>query len=226
VSREIIGRENRTMSATGAFPAFDALFLRGVESSVPLYLALVTPGPHLDEAVRALRAAERAAGPRLEGEIAAMLAAADWRPQIVGAASVVALGANASRLAALWGAVERPSWVSPQLAAAASLADPAFGVQSRRVIESALAAALVPAAEIAWNNRHSALGGESDEAHLDKRVAALVRLNEARSIRPDWIDALLGREDVQACLARDRAGGGAIATRWEAGMRPAGRALS
>lgn len=90
---------------------------------VPGHLALLSLAS-ADREVAILRVAMASAG--ADAALLAMLAERNWRPQIV-AASAIALGPADGRWAtALFGALDRGSWGSPQIAAALSLHDPDF----------------------------------------------------------------------------------------------------
>ena len=71
-------------------------------------------------------------------EICALLSESNWRPNLVGGVVVLrAQRADAAVLDALWDAIDRPSWVSPQLAVAASVVDPKFADKARPRVGSA-----------------------------------------------------------------------------------------
>jgi hypothetical protein len=54
------------------------------------------------------------------------LLAGGWRDQVTAAAAIAVAGADRELVAALWRAIDTPSWVAPQLVAAAAIADPDF----------------------------------------------------------------------------------------------------
>src|SRR6516225_5801793 len=69
------------------------------------------------------------------------LLAGGWRDQVTAAAAIAVsaaeAGANDELVAALWRAIDTPSWVAPQLVAAALLADPQFEARAAdRLAES------------------------------------------------------------------------------------------
>ena len=111
------------MSPFDAFPSFAPLFGSGAQTPVRLYLELLSVMPDARHAVAAIREAGRQSGPHLDAEIVALLTELNWRPQLVGGVAVLVFGANDERLSALWAALGRPCWVSPQLAAVASLSE-------------------------------------------------------------------------------------------------------
>jgi hypothetical protein len=95
---------------------------------------LLPPRPEaLDEVRLALEGEWRAA--------AIELLAGGWRDQVTAAAAIAVsaaeAGANDELMAALWRAIDTPSWVAPQLVAAALLADPQFEARAAdRLAES------------------------------------------------------------------------------------------
>ena len=53
---------------------------------------------------------------------------ANWRPHLVGAMALLLDGGRASGIDALWRAIDRGSWVNPQLVVAAYFRDPNFSI--------------------------------------------------------------------------------------------------
>jgi hypothetical protein len=110
------------------YPSFAPLFQRS------RYLTFITPrrrDPGVVEALDALDGALRTST-SIVHEISALLRDLNWRPNLVAAAAVARAGMGQGPvLRELWLAIDRPSWVSPQLAAATSIVDPRFADGAR-----------------------------------------------------------------------------------------------
>jgi len=59
-------------------------------------------------------------------DICQLLRQPNWRPNLVGAVAIAALGHDPEATSQLWVTIDRGSWVTPQLAATAFLRDPQF----------------------------------------------------------------------------------------------------
>jgi hypothetical protein len=75
--------------------------------------------------------------PDLEGELCALLNEPNWRGHLTAAVALVISEKAATKkvVEALWEALERGSWVSPQLAVCLSYIDPNFSLQAKACIE-------------------------------------------------------------------------------------------
>lgn len=197
-----------------AFPSFAPLFQERMPSGVPAHLQLLNLGPRAVEAVDAVRDATMRSGERLDVEIAALLAESNWRPQLVGAVAVLVANANDVRLTALWSAIDRPCWSSPQLVAVASFADAAFDARARARLDRRGALDARETASMPWPLRHSALGPGSIADHAAKTLSALFRVCELRAGTSDWFASYAASEQLRAILASDTDRGGEIAERW------------
>ena len=116
---------------TAAYPSFAGMFQKS------RYLVLLQPlrpterDPAVVEALNVLDQALQAS-PQVVHEVCALLKDLNWRPNLVGAAAVArARMASGVVVRELWAALDRRSWVSPQLAVAASIVDPRFGDGAR-----------------------------------------------------------------------------------------------
>lgn len=198
------------------FPSFERLFAREAGDSVPPYLALLNlfNAAESRTAIEHVRASGRKSGDRLDAELHALLANVNWRPQLVGAVALLVVEASRQRLDLLWGALDRPSWVAPQLAAVASLTDPEFDLRTRERIERRCALDGAGMREMDGLLRHTARGPESVVGRSKKLLSALMRLCEARPHTAVWLAAYAATEDLAAMVASDVDRGGEIATRW------------
>ncbi|HEY3356002.1 MAG TPA: hypothetical protein VGQ83_22305, partial [Polyangia bacterium] len=130
--------------------------LRADGAAVAPYLRMLhLTGEDGDRAVAFVREVLAAYPPdALEEEAVALLDEANWRFHLVAAVAVV-LGLRSPRLdAAVWEAFDRGSWVAPQLAATALIADADFAARARVRLDAAAglgakaAGALVALAEL------------------------------------------------------------------------------
>ena len=192
-----------------AFKSFKPLF-EGQPGTTPRYLTLLNAvREDAAFAIAEIRAARQRSGDNLEAELRAMLLYDNWRPQIVGAVALL-LGATPSQTRLLWEAIEKPSWISPQLAATAYQVDPNFCAEALLRIERRARLNIDEASTMDWLQRHSALGPRSFDAHSAKLLAALVALVK----RGDQGSDLLSAIDIQEIIASDTDGGGDIAVGW------------
>lgn len=160
-----------------------------------------------DEAIAALRAIVANGGPVLETNVVAILdpALAGWRPQLIGASAMLLGATTPATLAALWRALEQPSWVSPQLAVTAYLRAPDFETRARARVESLCR---VDASEL-----RARRGSDFPDFEDGKQLAALIALLEQRG-PPDWLAPLEASRAAQAVLAASRDDGASHALHW------------
>jgi hypothetical protein len=199
------------------FPSFRPLFATSERAGASGYLKLLNLTDGAREAIDQIRTAIARSVDRVDAEIAALLGESNWRPQLVGAVAVLVAGANAARLTALWSAIDRPCWTSPQLVATASLVDGNFDAQARSRLDRTLELDARAALSMPWPERHSALGPGSVEAHSAKVLAALLGICERRP-SCTWLGPYLVDERLRQTLAKDTDNGRGIAVRWAEGV--------
>lgn len=202
------------------FASFTPLFERSPQARVPRYLLLLNIAPDAREAVDEIRRAVTASGERLDSEIAALLRERNWRSQLVGAVATLVAGGGDARIDALWSAVDRPSWISPQLVATASLLDPAFDARARERLDRHRALDAKDASGTPWPERHSALGPGSIAEHSAKVVGSLLRMCELRPSASEWIASYSSDATLRAFIATDVDHGGDIAEEWSRAIAP------
>jgi hypothetical protein len=200
------------------FPSFTAVFRHGGGVPVPLHMTLVDLGPGADVAIAAIREAGQRSGAGLDEELRALLAEPNWRPQLVGATALLVLGARADSACALWTALDRPCWASPQLAASGQRVDPGFAANARMRVERRCRLDSGGALVTPWPERHSAMGPDSIHAHSWKLLSALIALCRGRLETSAWLEPLLAAADIREMLAKDTTRGGELAVRWLRGM--------
>lgn len=160
-----------------------------------------------DDAVSSLLAVVSAHPPSLEADALALLnPAAGWRPQLVGAAAMLAGAATPKTIEALWAALAQPSWVSPQLAVAAFLLDPAFEDRAKhRILDGCRVGPKslrekYPDRE--WNVSQDA-----------KQLTALIALCK-RVPNAAWLTDVEASAETRAIITEARDDGGGIALGW------------
>lgn len=204
------------MEQFARFPSFEPMFTRSRSDSAPAYLCLLNlfGASESRAAIEQVRTSGQRSGSCLDAELGALLSDHNWRPQLVGAVALLVFGKNRVRLEALWAALDRPCWVSPQLAAVASLTDPDFDPRARERIDRRCALDIAAVSQMGWPSRHSALGPESFAGHSKKLLSALMRLCEPRPGASVWLTAYDAAHDIKEMIATDFDRGGDIATGW------------
>jgi hypothetical protein len=184
-------------------PSFSQLGSTGAGgSSVPLYLPLLNMGQGAKESITAVETAVQHSSD-VDAELAALLAEVNWRPHLPAAVAIASGYGGPVALDALWIAFER-SWVSPQLAAAASLHDPGFEERARGY--------RIPSTTLR----------DPDAPYVDgKQTAALVYLCGAMPTARAWLGQAVDQPAVQRALEQDATydRGGEIAKHWLDGLR-------
>lgn len=206
------------MSSPALYPSFGALFEAQQGSTVSLYLELLNlADPHGTEL--AVSAIQRSLmlSPDSDAEIVALLEDVNWRSQLVGATAILIGGASDRTLAALWHAMDCGSWVSPQLAVTAFLADPDFELQARSRIEARCPLRTEKLESLGWLGRHTAAGPGSLEDHSAKLFSALIHLYKHQpmdDVARRWLDGILSEEANVNFLRSDDDQGDQIAADW------------
>lgn len=109
---------------------------------------------------------------RPDAEVEALLLDDDWRVALAGIAAAVALGGKPRVLQALWLALERGSWVAPQLAGALSLLDGGFEQRARAFLASDRPLkSLASVAAVLGLNRTTDLSVRGPESQSTARIA-------------------------------------------------------
>lgn len=141
-----------------------------------------------------------------------MLGHANWRVQLVAAAAMI-IGDSVDCQDALWAALDRPCWTSPQLAVAAALVDVDFLNKARMRLERRCTVSSEPAATLSAIERHVAMGPASSGGHSVKLFSALLAL--CQEMGAPWVASLEAEQDVEALLAADVDDGGENALDWK-----------
>ena len=113
--------------------------------SVPGYLELFALNePRAQVALDLIERALSAGDPRPWVDL--LLGDPDWRPHLIGAMAVILDEGRSLDPGCLWAAMDRSSWVSPQLAVTAYLVDGRFAARARERLEGGRASAKLCAA--------------------------------------------------------------------------------
>lgn len=146
-----------------------------------------------------------------------MLAHANWRPQLVGATALL-LAPSEEGIKALWSALDRPCWASPQPAAVASRVDSDFIAKARHRLEEGCPMRLEEAAKMSMIERHSALGPTSLDAHSAKLASGLAALCKQDCSGETWLAVLFERADLSVAIDSDVDNAASIALHWRDGI--------
>ncbi len=197
------------MEQLARFPSFEPMFTASRSDSPPAYLCLLNLfyASESRAAIEQLRTSGQRSGSCLDAELAALLSDHSWKPQLVGAVALLVFGKNRVRLEALWAALDRPCWVSPQLAAVASLTDPDFDSRARERIDRRCAVDIAAVSQLGWPP-------ESFAAYSKKLLSALMRLCESRPGASAWLPTYAAAHDIKKMIATDFDCGGDLATGW------------
>jgi len=152
-------------------------------------------------------------------EIGRLLDKPDWRPHLVAAVALAALGYDENTFIKLWAAFDSGSWVAPQLAAVACLRDPNFADHARVRINSRC-----PVNDSRMNSmspleRHVSEGPAGTGQRSAKAAASLISLLRLLHQQPEWLTAELLSPDLAALLSADIDQSGTIATGWSSNLK-------
>ncbi|MEG3146865.1 hypothetical protein U1839_19620 [Sphingomonas sp. RT2P30] len=198
--------------ASLGYEQFDPLF-EPCPATVPGYLVLLNLHTDAPAIVEQVRSAVEAAGRDADRLIMSMLSNQNWRVQLVGATAAL-IAQSQSSVEALWSALDRPCWTSPQLAAVASRMDRDFLAHARPRLESGCQMQADGMAEMSMLERHSAQGPQSLLGHSAKLAAALAALCASEGAADPWITGLLSRPDLKSVIEADVDDAASIALDW------------
>ena len=196
------------------FGVFSPLFEGGVG-----YLTLLNLGtPDATKAISLIMKSCASASSPYQ-EICRLLRQTDWRPHLVGAVAIATLAHDPEATRELWSAIDKGSWVTPQLAAAAFLCDPRFADHARERLRlgcpiDTSACARLPALE-----GHISAGPAGRVERSAKTAASLVRLLERLPQQPDWFTSEATSVNLQNLLKRDMDSSAEIAEGWLARLK-------
>ena len=189
---------------------FRALYDSGPHDSAPAYLSLL----HLQDPDLAVRTKVLAAlqDPDYGPAICHLLAQPDWRGHLIAAIAVSMAVDSRDFIGSLWGAFDRGSWVSPQLAATLLCVDPDFAKAAMsRLFDSG---PVLPPKGLFSLERHVATGPASPSHRSAKNAAALMGLLREELLQPDLLSSLDSSADVAELCLMDVDMSGDIAIQW------------
>lgn len=124
--------------------------------------------------------------------IAALLRDMNWRPNLVGAVALL-LDPTAADAGLLWEAIDRGSWVVPQIVIAAAIVDPRFRERIRARVDTTTSGKLVASA-LAMCAEYPDLAAWRENRLRDRRVIALLAedagWNNSGGIVKNWLAQL------------------------------------
>ena len=147
-------------------------------------------------------------------DICRLLRESNWRPHLVGAVAIATITHKREATRELWSAIDRGSWVTPQLAVAAFMRDPMFVDNARERLRSGCLVDMSACARLPALERHILLGPTGPAARSAKTVASLIRLSGLLPQRPDWLSVEAAPLDLQNLLKKDLDSSGDMAERW------------
>jgi hypothetical protein len=197
------------------FPSFKTVFERGI-TVVPRYLVFLNLFRKEDEIRDALNAVSKSINfsPNPSAEVQALLAETDWRPNLVGAIAVLLSINSASAIQSLWNAIDRGSWVSPQLAVTAFRADENFKAEAIKRIVSGCKIDKQRLESLEPSMRHILAGPSDSFGRSAKAMTALVYLYKKLPGASDGLDAIISMGPIERLLKSDEDNGGEIAEDW------------
>jgi hypothetical protein len=189
------------MTGRPDFGPFEPAFQTG-ELKVPGYLTLLGCGESsrvvFDHIARGVRDGDDPA-PWVD----VMLGDVNWRPHLVAAVVLLITDLRATATASLWNAIERGSWVTPQLVCTAFLGDYAFREYAIRRLDDSCPVNLPMGMSPA--ERHSATGPAGTQARRAKEAASLLAI---MALVPDLESRAVeyqSRTEIQELLKIDAA---------------------
>lgn len=138
----------------------------------------------------------------------------NWRPHLVAAVALAALGYREGTFKKLWNAIDSGSWVTPQLAVTAFLRDLTFSEQARLRIQSRCPVKEAALGSMSALERHLAAGPAGSTERSAKTAASLIELAKQLPQTPGWLGGELSNPDLARLLAKDIHQSSSIAKEW------------
>jgi hypothetical protein len=208
------------MSLEDMFGPFARVFEKG-ELEVPGHLELLgleSSGAQvvIDRIVAALKIGDT------ERWLAALMHDVNWRPHLVGAIALILDRTLNSNL--LWDAIDRGSWVIPQLVVTAAHVDPRFRDSVRERVD-AQCPVVVPTG-LSPAEQHSATGPEGQSHRSGKMLASMLAMSAEFPDLADWRTRVRQDERVKQQLSIDASWNNSdkIVVSWLAALRSTFRA--
>lgn len=144
-------------------------------------------------------------------EICCLLDQVNWRFHLVAGVAMATLASNPEANLALWSAIDRGSWATPQLATVAFLRDPMFADHVRERLRSGCRVDATRSARLGAAEGHSATGPGGSVQRSAKMAASLVRLLPQP---PDWFTSETSSANLMNLVNKDIDLSGQIAEHW------------
>jgi hypothetical protein len=146
-------------------------------------------------------------------DICRLLRQINWRSHLVAAVALATLPGSTEANYELWNAIDKGSWVTPQLAAVAFLRDPMFACRARVRLRSGCPVDALHATKVSAAERHSSTGPGGSVERSAKTAASLVALVGLLR-ETDWLVVEAASADLMNLLDKDVDSSGMIAERW------------
>jgi hypothetical protein len=185
------------MSLEDMFGPFARVFDAG-ELDVPGHLTLLrlnSPGAQvvIDRIAVALKIGDS------QRWVTALLHDVNWRPHLVGAIALIIDRRIDARL--LWDAIDRGSWVIPQLVVTAAHVDSRFRERARERVDAGCP--IVVPSGLSPAERHSATGPEGGGERSAKMLASILAMSAELADLADWTARVKQDERAKTLLAVD-----------------------
>jgi hypothetical protein len=188
------------------------IFAAILEGTIAYMKLLHLDGPEATETVSLVMKC-CASVPNPYQDIRRLLRQDNWRSHLVAAVALATLATNTEANDELWNAIDKGSWVTPQLAAVALLRDPMFAERARKRLRSGCPVHASQAAKLSGPKRHSSTGPGGSVERSAKTAASLVALVGLLP-ETDWLVAEAASVDLMSLLDKDIDSSGMIAERW------------
>jgi hypothetical protein len=195
-----LAHRRRSRMTLAQFGPFASVF-EPRELPVPAYLVLLGLWREAEASVAIDRVVEAMKRDSVARFVARLLAHPNWRPHLVAAVAYLVDQDQVLRPEWIWKAIDRGSWVIPQLVVTALFVDPLFPVHARSRVEQFCPVSVLGG--LSSLERHSATGPDSNRARSAKMMASLL---EAASLVPsmaDWLSSTRANGDVARLLFAD-----------------------
>jgi hypothetical protein len=190
---------------------FEPLFRQG-----PDYLTLLGLGPEALPALQFIADVVRE-NPEYRQSVLALLGDPGWRLHLVAAIAVLLSPDRIDLSPALWEAIDRGSWVAPQLGVVVSICDPQFVPRAKqRIVTGCPVEPVDIPSELV---RHVIAGPGAGSPRSAKSLAALLHLVHTIPHESDWADTTSRVPDLHQLLRTDRDQSDKVAAHWAAALR-------
>ena len=182
----------------------------------PDYLTLLGLGPEARPTLQFIIDVVRE-NPRYRQTVLELLADPGWRLHLVAAMAVLFSRDRTDLCPALWEAMDRGSWVAPQLGVVLSICDPHFVAHAKQRIVSGCPVA--PADIPSELERHVIAGSGGPSQRSARNLATLLHLVHAIPGESEWADATSQAPDLHQLLRTDADQCDRLAACWTAALR-------